>query len=118
MWGRRDFHLEPPYLSESIFPEVVNLRLGGHLRCLFITSILIIMMQILSSHVVTRWCFPSCERLLRARTDSRNDQCECGGHWTPPGGVWKELEREGQFLQLIKVPVELCEARDCRAQGL
>lgn len=65
-YGRRDFDFKAPYLSKSIFPEVMHLRLRGHMSCLFITAILLIKYYryFIPFHVVTIWCFLSCERLL------------------------------------------------------
>lgn len=40
-YGPRDFDLEPLISLKSIFPEVLRLRLRGHVRCLFITAILL-----------------------------------------------------------------------------
>lgn len=67
--GEGTFHLEP--LIFLVFPEVSHLRLRGHVRCLFITAILLMKYYryFILFHVVTIWCFLSCERLLWVWTE-------------------------------------------------
>jgi len=81
-----------PHLSTSIFPEGLHLGLRGHVRCLFITAILLIthirLVTLLRYGVslVVKGCFESGHSCHDLHTcESRRGRCpeKDGEHWTP-----------------------------------